>query len=64
MYIRIPEGNKKNKEILASIVDVNIHNKTIFINGHSLVKSQAALEEKCKFMKKISKLYNDFFLFV
>ncbi|WP_118987329.1 hypothetical protein [Photorhabdus sp. CRCIA-P01] len=52
------------KEILASIVNVDIHNKTIFINEHSLVKSQSALEEKCEFMKNISKLYNEsFYLF-
>ncbi|MCA6222366.1 hypothetical protein [Photorhabdus antumapuensis] len=64
VYIRIPDGFKKNKKILASIVNVDIHNKTIFINEHSLVKSQSALEEKCEFMKNISKLYNDsFYLF-
>ncbi|KGM27442.1 hypothetical protein KS18_15100 [Photorhabdus luminescens] len=64
VYIRIPEEYKKNKEILASIVDVNIHNKTIFINGHSLVKSHTALKEKCEFMKKISSLYNDSFYLI
>ncbi|MCC8376667.1 hypothetical protein J8V17_22625, partial [Photorhabdus bodei] len=64
VYIRIPEEYKKNKEILASIVDVDIHNKTLFINEHSLVNNADALGEKCKFMKKISKLYNDsFYLF-
>ncbi|MCT8342870.1 MULTISPECIES: hypothetical protein [Photorhabdus] len=64
VYIRIPAEYKKNKEILASIVDIDIHNKTLFINEHSLVESQSALEEKCKFMKKIPKLYNEsFYLF-
>ncbi|MCW7548158.1 hypothetical protein OO184_09465 [Photorhabdus sp. APURE] len=64
VYIRIPEWFNKNNKILASIVDVDIHNKTIFINEHSLVESRSDLKEKCEFMKKIPKLYNEsFYLF-
>ncbi|MBS9442065.1 hypothetical protein [Photorhabdus heterorhabditis] len=64
IYIRAPGVIKKREEILASIVDVYISNKTLFIKGHSLAKNARTLEQKCPFMKNIKTFYNDSFYLV